>query len=90
MTIFGSSNVVVWRSLRGAAEMFAGTWSGGWPAWGDLEPVAFANPVIGTALTVTNMIRRDNACLLYTAATRTSSSPGDPSFTLARTRNQLG
>jgi hypothetical protein len=78
--------VVMWHSIMdGMVEVYSGTWSSGWPARDDL--VMVGRDIVTGSIT-TSIMRRSSSGLIYSPQTRSSS--GAPSFTLARTRIQIG
>lgn len=82
-----SYDVVVWRFLpRGTVDAWCGVWSAGWPT--ALTPIGNDVQPSASTIVTTNQIRRAGATILYSPATRSAS--GAPSFTLARTRIQIG
>jgi hypothetical protein len=86
-TIGAAFDVVVWRCLPGGiTDSWAGVWAAGWPTL--LTPIGSDNQPTATTIVTTAQFRRAGAQLVYTPATRSAS--GAPSFTLARTRIQVG
>jgi hypothetical protein len=80
-------DVLVWRFLPGGTvDGWCGVWAAGWPT--ALTPIG--NDVQPSAATIvtTALIRRAGATLIYSPMTRSAS--GAPSFTLARTKVQVG
>jgi hypothetical protein len=87
---FETRDVFVWRSSSNAAvDFLLGSWVGDWPAWTALDPAGF-DPGLGagTGMSPAILVRRQASRLAFFAATR--ASLGSPSFTLARSRIQLG
>jgi hypothetical protein len=82
-------DVVVWRyHANGTHTCYAGNWAAGWPARSALTKVAVDVQPEGSAIVTGATVRRPNSQLIYTPATRSAS--GAPSFTLARTKLELG
>lgn len=82
-------DVLVWRSgMLGTAECYSGTWASGWPARDALTVIGHDVSGYGATLSTSLVLRRAGACLVYAAETGASS--GAPSFTLARTRIEIG
>lgn len=82
-------NVLVWRSgVLGTAEAYAGAWSNGWPERDDLTVVGHDVSGYGATTSTLLVLRRAGACLVYSA--ETGAATGAPSFTLARTRIEIG
>jgi hypothetical protein len=87
-TALGSGyDVIVWRFLPGGtSDSYCGSWSAGWPT--ALTPIGNDTQPSASTIVTTALIRRAGATLIYTPMTRSAS--GAPSFTLARTRIQVG
>jgi hypothetical protein len=82
-------NVVVWRSImEGTMHVFSGIWSSGWPARDALTMVGRELTGANSPISQVNILRRSATALIYAA--ETNSTIGTPSFTLARTRIQIG
>lgn len=82
-----SYDVLVWRFLPGGSvDAWCGSWSAGWPT--ALTPIGSDNQPSGSTIVTTAQIRRAGSTVIYSPATRSAS--GAPSFTLARTRIQIG
>lgn len=80
-------DVVVWRFLPGGSvDAWCGVWAAGWPT--ALTPIGSDNQPSASTIVVTAQIRRAGSTLIYSPATRSAS--GAPSFTLERTRIQIG
>ncbi len=82
-----TENVLVWRiGIGGMVDCWAGVYSGGWPS--TLTPLGQDIQMGAATINTTQLLRRTGVVLVYAAATRSAS--GSPSFTLARTRIQIG
>lgn len=84
-----TTDVTAWKILPGhTTEVYCGTWAGDWPALSDMTLYGVDSQPQNSTTTVTVIFRRPDVMLLYSPATRAAS--GAPSFTLARTRIQIG